>query len=200
MDPITKQSYTPQQIQEYQSYFKRLNLKQYGAGILLDALNQGEKNTDLFGDTTNTQAEEAILPQTPSLLNINPANIYQKIWKDLEGEIKAYERAHPEVKGKYVVALNADTADGQPIFKVAGKADVLKNVGEQDKEASDALITDYPVQVFQSKNLDVSTLPGAGQTGLEKLVEGFLAKNKGVFTFLLNQSPAPDETSTVYGT
>jgi hypothetical protein len=192
MQPISND-----QIEAYKSYFKRVNIAQYGASVLLNALNEGDKTADPFsGESGGSGDTESIFPEQPATLSINTDAVYKKMWKDLEALIKEYEEKNPGIKGKYVVAVNADTADGQPAFKVAAKDDLLALIADKDQKSSSDLMDQHPVQVFKSGNLDVAALSEAPVVGLEDIVAAFMAQNKGVFQFLAAQSAgAADQAS-----
>lgn len=175
------------QIEQYKTYFKQMNIAQYGAGVLLNALNEG-KNTDpmLESDSEGEEAD-SIFSDLPATVNINSDSVYKKVWDDLENEIKEYECQHLEIKGQYVIAINADTETGQPEFTIASKTQVLGLVSTDEKDNSDSLMTDHPVQIFKSTTISVKKLTSVSIPGLDDLVSGFLQKNRGVFQFLSAQ-------------
>jgi hypothetical protein len=191
MKPISNE-----QIDQYKSYFKRLNIEQYGAGVLMNALNEGKNADPLLGGQTNGTDLASMFPETPATVNINSEAVKKKLWQDLELEIKTYEQEHPEVKGQYMVAVNADTADGQPKFKIAKIDDVLALIPENDRAASKTLIAEHPVQIFKSSTIDVDALAAAPLADLENLIAGFLGKNQGVFQYLNSQDSQGAQAAT----
>src|SRR3989339_965666 len=169
------------QIEQYKDYFKKLNIEQYGYGVLLNALNENQ-NQDGF---TALDAQDTTFDSIASAqVNIDSAAVQKKMWQDLEYELKAYEKLHPELKGQYVVAINADTEDGQPIATIAKKEDILDLIPQTERDTSEDLIKSNPVQLFKSENLNVLALDSIENRDIEKIVNSFLAKNSGVFQYL----------------
>ena len=197
MQPISKQPVSQDQIEAYKAYFKRINIAQYGAGVLMDALNQGSgaSSDPLLDGANKDSAVQSMFPEKPATLNINTDAVYKKMWKDLEALIKEYEVKNPDIKGQYIVAVNADTQDGQPAVKIAQKDDVMSLLGDADRKSIEGTIDQHPVQVFKSANVDVNTLQEASIPGLQAEITAFLDKNKGVFQFLASQQAATDQAA-----
>lgn len=178
-------------IEQYKQYFKRMNIEQYGYSVLLSALNEGRKNDGFEALDGQEQSEDDSLTTfAPYDVKINTDNVLKKMWKDLEQEIKQYEKSHPEIKGQYIVAINAQGADNMPAVTVSSKEEVLALIPEAEREESAKLIDLNPVQIFRNETLDVRALPSAGLPGLDALIQGFLEKNRGVFQYLQNASGA----------
>src|SRR3989339_230630 len=136
MNAISGNQNSPAQIEQYKTYFKQLNIAQYGAGILMQALNEnnGASEDDMFGTGSDESLDAGAIPS--AVVNINKESVEKKLWKDLEAEILAYEKEHPELKDKIVVALNTDTQDGQPVFTVVKADDILALLSDKNAAQS----------------------------------------------------------------
>lgn len=175
-------------IEQYKSYYKGLNIAQYGTGVLLQTLGSSEGSSNTFTSDTSSTGLESLFTNSASKLSINTDNIKKKIWSDLEEEIQAYTIQNKETKGTFSVAINADTANGQPIFKIASKESVLSFLDEKDKASSEEALKNHPVQVFSSENLPVESLKEVKIPELSSIVDSFMKKNSAVFKFLSSQS------------
>lgn len=174
-------------LEQYKSYIRSLNIEQYGAGVLMSALNENQAAAEDSESTDQSSGLDEFFNAQAAKVNINTESVKKKLWSDLETEIKGYEAQHPDIKGKYIVAVNAEDENDQPAFQVADKQTVVGLINETDQKASDALITEHPVQIFKSETIDVSILKSAGFAELKDIVSAFMQKNKGVFQFLFNQ-------------
>ncbi|OGJ86086.1 MAG: hypothetical protein A2268_02615 [Candidatus Raymondbacteria bacterium RifOxyA12_full_50_37] len=172
-------------IEQYKEMFKSMNIRQYGVGVLLDALNNNEEPLDPYGSDLGSLSEDQGAAAT---VKIDTSAVMKKIWSELEKEIKLYEKQHPETKDKYCVAVNNDTGESMPSFSVARIDDLMELIADSDKEKSQSVMTSHPVQVFQSDTIDVSIFDGTGDEGLDALVSDFFKKNEGVFKFIAAQN------------
>lgn len=173
-------------IEQYKAYFKNLNIEQYGASVLMNALNENQATEDYFQGSESGTTEEDPLGLSGAMVNIDSETVRKKILEDLEKEIRYFEANHPDIKGRYVVAVNLDSQDasGLPKIQIADKEDVLSLVNEADRQKSSDLIDAHPIQVFASSTLDVRILPAASVRGLDEVVAEFFGKYKGVFSYL----------------
>ncbi|MFH0919873.1 MAG: hypothetical protein V1913_05875 [Fibrobacterota bacterium] len=187
MNAVSSNQNSASQIEQYKTYFKQLNIAQNGASVLLQALNENKStNTDdWFGTGTDSTDVTDLVPA--AVVNINKEKVEKKLWQDLEAEILAYQEQHPELKDKLVVAVNADTEDGQPAFTVAKSEDILALLN--DKGTAQDALKGHPVQLFESANLNVGGLKSAGETELEQMVQAFMQKNRGVFQYFNQKTP-----------
>src|SRR6185295_3501511 len=103
-----------------------VNLEQSGTDILLGALDDSKSTDDMFqSGGEDNWIGDFFSQQAASSVSINKEAVQKNLWDDLEKEVKYYELKHPDIKGRYLVAVSPDGGDGLPTFQVADKSQVL---------------------------------------------------------------------------
>ncbi|MBL8026220.1 MAG: hypothetical protein JNL74_07405, partial [Fibrobacteres bacterium] len=107
-------------IEQYKSYYSKMNISQYGTGVLLQTLGESGDAEEAFGANYSSQSNglEELFASQASKVSINKDNIKKKMWADLEKEVQAFFQENKELRGQYVVAVNNATENGQPEFKI----------------------------------------------------------------------------------
>jgi len=172
-------------IEQYKSYYKKMNLEQYGTGVLLAALGESDQPSDdlTVQSGTSNGLEELFANQSVNL-SINKDNIKKKLWADLEKEVQQFMNQNKDMRGEYVVAVNNETADGQPEFKISSKESIVSLLDEEYRSESLEVMTTHPVQLFQPDNMPIEQLTEKANPELSAIVQNFLQKNRGVFQYL----------------
>ncbi len=175
-----------QVIEQYKSYYKSLNLAQYGTGVLLQTLGASDGTEDMFTSSAETNGLEDLFSSQSVNLSINKDNIKKKLWSDLEKEIQAFTNNHKELKGNFVIAINYNEENGLPQFRVAKSESVEFYLGDDNKSSAADAINNHPVQVFDRDKIAIEELNAFNSPELSAIVENFMQKNKGVFQYLAN--------------
>jgi hypothetical protein len=172
-------------IEQYKSYYKKMNIEQYGTGVLLSALGESsESSDDLSIQTATSSGIEELFANQSVNLSINKDNIKKKMWADLEKEVQKFMNENKDMRGEFVVAVNTETKDGQPEFKISSKETIVALLDEEYRSESLEVMTTNPVQLFQPDNMPIEKLTEKENPELAAIVQNFLQKNRGVFQYL----------------